>query len=66
MLLDGCHPGENAGQRLGIYTKHRAITLHGYGMTPCEVANYLRLPQFVVEAVIREEAELAEERYREF
>ena len=50
------HPGEDA-TRLGIYTKHRVITLFRYGLGIACIADYLKLPAFVVEAVIREEVD---------
>ena len=53
MMTGQGHPGEDA-TRLGIYARHRVVSLHEGGMDARHISDYLRLPVFVVEHVLRE------------
>ena len=53
MMVGRGHPGED----VQLYTRHRIVTLRGYGLSAAYIANYLGLHQFVVESVLREAEE---------
>jgi hypothetical protein len=57
VLIEGKgHPGEDSSARhLGIYCRHRIVTLASYGLEASFISEHIGLPETAVVSVLKEE-----------